>query len=117
MKFICGDVALDGLGLSSWDRSTLVEEVDVIFHCAAVVNFDLSLLDILKVNVVGTHRLLELATEMKRLTAFTFISTAFSQSYQTSLEEKFYPTGLDMTKLVEKIKMNDSESIDALEKT
>jgi thioester reductase-like protein len=66
--------------------------------------------------VAGTHRLLELATEMKRLKAFTFVSTAFSQSYQTNLEERHYPTGLDLTELLNKIKINDSESIDDLEK-
>jgi alcohol-forming fatty acyl-CoA reductase len=94
----------------------LVDENDVIFHCAAVVNFDLPLLDILKVNDAGTDRLLELATEMERLKAFTFVSTAFSQSYQTSLEEKHYPTGIDIPDFLEEIRTNDTASNDALKK-
>jgi thioester reductase-like protein len=50
--------------MSSSNRKLLVDEVDVILHCAASVRFDLPLLDILKINVEGTHRLLELALEM-----------------------------------------------------
>jgi alcohol-forming fatty acyl-CoA reductase len=116
LKFICGDVCHDNLGLSSSDRNILINEVDLIFHCAASVSFEWSLLDILKVNVEGTNRLLLLATEMKRLEVFTFVSTAFSQSYQTTLEEKHYSTGLDLPTLLNAIKTNDSECINALQK-
>jgi alcohol-forming fatty acyl-CoA reductase len=109
-------MALDDLGITASDRKLLVDNVDVIFHCAALVSFDSSLLDILKVNVAGTHRLLELATEMKQLRAFTFVSTAFSQSYQLTLQEKHYPTGIDLPKLLQNIQTNDSELTKALEK-
>jgi hypothetical protein len=53
---------------------------------------------------------------MKRLKVFTFVSTAFSQSYQTTLDEKHYPTGVDLQTLLNSIKANDSETINALEK-
>jgi alcohol-forming fatty acyl-CoA reductase len=108
-------MAQSGLGLSLSDRKLLLAEIDVIFHCAALIRFDLPLLSILKVNVQGTQQLLELATLMNRLVAFVFISTAFSQSYQTTLEEKHYPTGLDLTSLLKSIQTNDSETIAAVQ--
>lgn len=112
LKLISGDVTCDNLGMSQADREKLVEKVHVIFHCAAMVRFDLKLSEIMKINVIGTLQVLQLAERIKNLKSFVFVSTAFSQSYQTSLEEKHYSTGFNIFEL---LNINDKE-FDLVEK-
>lgn len=40
IKVIKGDVSIDGLGISEMDKSRLIEDTNVVFHCAANVRFD-----------------------------------------------------------------------------
>lgn len=89
IQFIKGDISIDGLDLSQEDRSELIENVNVIFHCAACVKFDFPLKVAVNIQLCGTLRMLQLAEAMKNLHVFTYISTAFTQ--QTKLEEKHYP--------------------------
>jgi alcohol-forming fatty acyl-CoA reductase len=112
---VCGDISEENLGLSEADRLTLVQSVELVFHCAALVLFDMPLFDILKTNGKGTQRLLDLAEQMKLLKAFTFVSTAFCQSYQKSVEEKEYASGFDALNLMNLIDANDTEAIRAVE--
>lgn len=116
LKVVSGDVSADGLDISNDDEHELTESVGIIFHCAAVVRFDFSLMEAIKTNVRGTHRVLQLAEKMKQLESFVYVSTAFSQSFQTSLEEKYYSTGFDIFALIDSIKSNDKRSIDEVEK-
>lgn len=110
-----GDVSSDALEISGSDKEELTENVDIIFHCAAIVRFDFSLMEAMRTNVKGTHRVLQLAENMKHLKSFVYVSTAFSQSYQTNLEEKYYATGFDVFKLLDYIELNDKRSIDVVE--
>ena len=89
IQFIKGDISIDELDLSQQDRRELIENVNVIFHCAACVKFDFPLKIAVNIQLSGTLRMLKLAEDMKNLHGFTYISTAFTQ--QTKLEEKHYP--------------------------
>jgi alcohol-forming fatty acyl-CoA reductase len=113
---VSGDVSADSLDISTDDERMLTESVEIVFHCAAIVRFDLTLIEAMKTNVRGTHRVLQLAEKMKQLKSFVFVSTAFSQSYQTCLEEKYYSTGFDVFALIDFVKSNDKHSIDNVEK-
>lgn len=62
-----GSLEQDNLGLSNDDRQKLVDEVDVIFHCAATVRFNEALIKALRVNVLGTKHIVKLAKEAKNL--------------------------------------------------
>jgi fatty acyl-CoA reductase len=64
---ITGDLEKPGLGLSEGDRSVLVREVDVIFHCAATVRFDEKLRTAVSINIIGTKKMLDMAREMPHL--------------------------------------------------
>ena len=116
LRVISGDVSSDGLGISDDDELELIENVGIIFHCAAVVRFDFSLMDVMKTNVLGTHRVLKLAEKMNHFESFLYVSTTFSQSYQSSLEERYYSTGFDVFALMDFINSNDKRSIDDVEK-
>lgn len=58
---------MDGLDISESDRTELIKNVSVIFHCAANVRFDQPIKDAVNMNTLGTNRMLKLAEQMKLL--------------------------------------------------
>lgn len=112
---ICGDITIDGLELSTHDEALLINEVNIIFHCAANVRFNDSLRDAININVIGTLRMAQLAQKMKNFSVFSYMSTAFSQSYQLDLEEKYYPTNLDIHKLIKNTQEMNEQNLSELE--
>lgn len=115
--FINGDLTVDGLGISESDKATLINEVNVIFHCAANVKFNDALKDAININAVGTERMLRFAQRVKKLKVFSYMSTTFCQSYQEKLEERFYPTHLDVFQIIEKTRQLDDEGLINLEQS
>ncbi|XP_073817827.1 fatty acyl-CoA reductase wat-like [Musca autumnalis] len=92
-----GDCALTKLGISDEDRNELIEEVDVIIHCAATVRFNEPLSNATQINVAATRDILELAKKMKHLKSFVHVSSAFANCIITNAEEKFYSQHLGIT--------------------
>ncbi|XP_046975946.1 fatty acyl-CoA reductase wat-like [Vanessa cardui] len=112
---IPADCEAAGLGLNITDRQTLIEKVHVIFHSAATVKFDEHLRAALITNVQAPLYLLELAKDMKGLKVFMHISTAYSNSHLTHVEEKFYPCKSESEKLHNMInKLTDAQINDIL---
>ena len=64
---ITGDFEKPGIGLSEVDRAVLVREVNMIFHLAATVRFDVKLLNAVSTNILGTKNMLDMAREMPHL--------------------------------------------------
>lgn len=64
---IAGDISLPDVGLKEKDKQLVIEEVDVIFHCAATVRFDDSLRVSTELNVRSIRDLLAIAKQMKQL--------------------------------------------------
>ncbi|KAI9246910.1 male sterility protein-domain-containing protein [Phascolomyces articulosus] len=69
-----GDLAMPGLGLSDEDRKTLVKDTNIVLHCGATVDGNERLDMAVKVNVLGTLNLIELANECMTLAAFIHMS-------------------------------------------
>lgn len=67
IRTIKGDVSVDGLDMNETDRRELIEQISVIFHCAANVRFDQPIKDAVNMNTLGTSRMLKLAEEMTHL--------------------------------------------------
>lgn len=108
---IGGDITVDALELSQQDEATLINNVNIIFHCAACINFDKSLKEVINCNVNGLLRILKLAETMKHLEVVSFMSSISSQSYSSELVERYYPTNMDVFKLIENVRsMSDKES-------
>ncbi|XP_037039618.1 putative fatty acyl-CoA reductase CG5065 [Bradysia coprophila] len=107
IKTVKGDVSLECLGIDAADRTQLIANVDVVFHCAANVRFDQPLKDAVNLNTLGTNRVLKLAEEMTRLKVFVHVSTAYCQCNEDVLEERGYsaphsPLGIaKMTQLLD----------------
>lgn len=79
---ICGDITLHQLGISESDQALLCRNVSVVFHSAATVKFDEKLELSVKINMLGTKRLVELCHRMKNLDVSDghqalFMSTTF----------------------------------------
>lgn len=112
---INGDITLENLDLSNEDQKILMSEVNVIFHCAANVRFNDPLNEAVNINTGGTLRILNLAEKMKSLKVFCYMSTAFCQSYQCELEERYYPSNLDVYDIIKQTQTLDNEALVALE--
>nr|CAI5825351.1 unnamed protein product [Callosobruchus analis] len=87
---IRGDFVLPNLGLASEDRKVLQDNVSIIFHVAATLNFDQKLKTAMATNVQATHDMLQLGREVQNLKAFMYVSTAYSNCPEKVIEEKIY---------------------------
>jgi len=70
------DLSLENLGLDAPRWRGLAEQIDVIYHSGASVNYLLNYTATRKVNVCGTDELLRLASE-GRTKVFNYVSTTF----------------------------------------
>lgn len=64
---ISGDIGEDNLGLSNEDRSQLIENVQIVVHSAATLDFEVSLKNAVLINLLGTRRVIQLCQEIKNL--------------------------------------------------
>jgi len=91
-----GDVSAENLGLEKSDERFLVQNIDTIYHCAALTNFNL-LLDVArKTNVEGTKNILEFALKGMRnniLRKVNYVSTAYVVGNKSCV---FYETDLNV---------------------
>lgn len=67
VKVIQGDCSLEGLGLSDEDRKLIIDNVTLIYHCAATIRFDEKLKRAVELNTRGTREMISLALECKNL--------------------------------------------------
>ncbi|XP_034103589.1 fatty acyl-CoA reductase wat-like [Drosophila albomicans] len=91
---ISGDCEEPDLGISAADRELLKNEVQVVIHCAATVNFAEPLHKAVDINTRATQLMLNLAKEMSRLVGFVHVSTAFSNCVISHISEQYYPDNL-----------------------
>lgn len=78
LRYVCGDLSQDDLGMSAADRSDLLEQTTEVWHLAASTTFDERKgPELNSVNVEGTRKLLALAREAPNLEHFYFTSTAY----------------------------------------
>ncbi|KAJ3641731.1 hypothetical protein Zmor_028212 [Zophobas morio] len=86
---ICGDCNQPGLGINSEDVDILKKETTCIFHIAANVNF-LQTIKEASYNVSCTKEMIKLAKEMENLKVFVYVSTAYSNCFNSHICEEIY---------------------------
>lgn len=64
---MCGDISEEKLGLSDEDYEILCENVNIVVHCAATLDFDTDLKTAVIINLLGTKRVVELSKKIKNL--------------------------------------------------
>lgn len=86
-----GDVGEPNLGLTATDRQTLIENVNVVIHSAATLDFNESLRFAVDINLLGTRRVMDLCAELKHLASMVHISSAYVNAFLPETEEILYP--------------------------
>ncbi|KAJ1520569.1 hypothetical protein ONE63_003681 [Megalurothrips usitatus] len=110
---VSGEIGEENLGLSPEDRKKLQDNVQVVFHCAATLDFEANLKTTVVINLLGTRRIVELCSGMSKLKALVHVSSAYVNSnLKVQVDEKLYPAPDDAEKI---IGMASSLSDDALE--
>lgn len=98
---VAGDVGEDNLGLSPSDRRLIVENVNLVFHCAATLDFEATLKPTVNTNLLGTRRVVQLCKEMSKLKALVHVSSAYVNSNRKGeAEEVVYPAPEDAEKVI-----------------
>ncbi|KAF2896919.1 hypothetical protein ILUMI_09255 [Ignelater luminosus] len=106
-----GDVITKNFGLTVEDRKLLIDNVSVVFHCAATLKLEAELKDAIEMNTEGTQKVLELAREMKKLDVFVHLSTAFCSADIDELEEKIYPTPDNPSDVIQVVKWMSRDAL------
>lgn len=114
IRVVKGDVSVDELGLNENDENELIDNVNLIFHCAANVRFDQSLKDAVNFNTAGTHRVLKLTEKIINLVVFTHVSTAYCHCNEDVLEERYYPANENPFGVMEMVKLLKDETLDLI---
>lgn len=90
MKIVAGDVGLPDMALSAEDRKALTDNVNVIFHSAATLDFADPLKQTVDVNLLGTRRMIELGKQCKNLDVFVHVSSAYVNAYKLHANEVIF---------------------------
>lgn len=114
VKAVQGDVGLPRLGLSNDDYARVTQEVNVIFHLAASINYREPIKRAIAYNVEGARAMLRLAKDCRQLKAFVHTSTCYVNSVLPEEEEaleKLYPFPYEPSKLLTDLEaMTDAQA-------
>lgn len=102
------------LGLSSSDKTKVLNETNIIFHMAATIQFLATLKSSINMNVLGTQKVIELAKQMTNLVAFVHVSTAFSCCDQKVTEERVYEWPHDPLNLINCAEWMDESTMETM---
>ncbi|KAB7507713.1 putative fatty acyl-CoA reductase [Armadillidium nasatum] len=111
---IKGDVTMEGLGISDEDEARLAEEVSVVFHAAATINFQEPMRVAVNLNILGTKRVVSLAKKMTNLKAFVHVSTAYGNCHLPNIDEKLYAPPMESSKLIQLTEWLDDDMLESL---
>lgn len=113
VKPVAGDVGQENLGLSESDRTLLSQNVNVIIHSAATLDFGDTLRATVDINLLGTRRITELARQCANLQVLVHVSSTYVNSYRLEAEEVLYPLTRDPDELIKLISNLSPEELEA----
>ncbi|XP_047514040.1 putative fatty acyl-CoA reductase CG5065 isoform X1 [Pieris napi] len=116
LQMMRGDLLSENLGLSAQDKQILLDDCQIIFHCAAQVKFDANIRDAVNMNVTGVQRMLELAATLHRLEVFVHMSTTFCRADLPVLEEVLYPVKHQPCDVIRATQWMDLDTLTLMEK-
>jgi len=90
LKAVNGDISLDKLGLSDDDFQMICNNVNIIVHCAATLDFETDLKTAVNINLLGTKRIVDLSKKTKNLQCLLHVSSAYVNSNKNYAIEKIY---------------------------
>lgn len=87
IRLVAGDVSQEKLGLSDMDRQLLKDNINIIIHSAATLDFGETLKTTVDINLLGTRRVVELARECSHLESLVHVSSCYVNSWKSEAEE------------------------------
>lgn len=92
--------------------TTLVNEVNIIYHVAATIRFNAFLASAIKINLVGTQVAVNFAKSLRNLASFIYVSTAFCNScyLNQGIKEQVYPSAYDPHDMIKLIDTNNNDN-------
>ncbi|XP_063898661.1 putative fatty acyl-CoA reductase CG8306 [Helicoverpa armigera] len=108
---VSGDVGEANLGLSPADRQMLIDNINVVIHSAATLDFQESLRPTVNINLLGTRRIMELCKDAKDLKVMIHVSSAYVNSFLTEAHEKVYEAPEDAQKVISLVETLNDESL------
>ncbi|XP_055387525.1 fatty acyl-CoA reductase wat-like [Condylostylus longicornis] len=117
IRIIEGDITEKLMGLTDIELNDIYNNINIVIHAAADVRMDAKLSSLIISNVKATREILRIAEKIKKLEVFSYISTAFSNSYLCNIKEKFYEPPMDPNKIIdlyEKSNENEFDNINTL---
>lgn len=114
LKAVTGDVGLEDLGLNSPDRQKLIDNVNVVIHSAATLDFQQPLRPTVNINLLGTRRVMELSQQIRNLASVVHVSSAYVNSFLLETEEILYPPPADAEQIIELVNTSTDEALDKL---
>ncbi|XP_046975845.1 fatty acyl-CoA reductase wat-like [Vanessa cardui] len=113
-----GDSSKDNLGIDEKNWARLTDEVNVIFHAAASVNFRETLKMATFTNIKGTREVLKLAKACKHLKSVIHVSTAYTHATRDRIKgevkEDFYESPIHPETMIQLAETMDDEKLDAM---
>eukprot|EP00796_Vickermania_ingenoplastis_P008011 gene8012-5569_t len=116
IKAVNGDITADGFGISEADMERLTNEVQLIVHLAATVNFNEKLNSAIQMNTLGGLRALMIGKKCKKLEAMVHVSTCYvnfqRHGRENPNEEKIYPLEFDPEAMVKQVLSLHEEEVE-----
>eukprot|EP01132_Coremiostelium_polycephalum_P000607 gene607-755_t len=112
---VSGDLSKDGLSLSDADLKQVVENVNIVIHCAASIDFRERLDKAIESNLYGSLRMLDLSKKLKNLIAFVHCSTAYVNSNRDGwLDEELPVLDFNPEEMVDLIMKQDIQTLEKI---
>ncbi|XP_022166923.1 putative fatty acyl-CoA reductase CG8306 [Myzus persicae] len=113
IKPVCGDISEENLGLSDDDFKMLCDNVNIVVHCAATLDFETDLKTAVTVNLLGTKRIVELSKKIKNLQCLLHVSSAYVNSNKNYAMEKIYDAPANYNDIINYTQTTDTEKLNS----
>lgn len=113
IKPVSGDISEENLGLSDDDFKMLCDNVNIVVHCAATLDFETDLKTAVTINLLGTKRIVELSKQIKNLQCLLHVSSAYVNSNKNYAMEKIYDAPANYNDIIDYAQTMDTEKLNS----
>ncbi|KAG8196976.1 hypothetical protein JTE90_013127 [Oedothorax gibbosus] len=115
VRLVSGDVSEPDLGLIEEDTDRIIQDVSIVFHCAADLSFVKSVKNLMGANTMGTYYVVELCKKLKQLEALVYTSTICSNTNRYEMvQEVVYRLPFPSERFFQEFREGTEESMDDL---
>jgi len=110
-----GDLSKESLGLTPEDYANIVENINIIIHCAASIDFRERLDNAVRSNLYASLNMLDLSKKLKGLIAYVHCSTAYVNSNREGwLDEELPVLDFNPEEMVDLIMKQDIPTLEKI---